>query len=170
MQLQLELVDDKQHQAHSSPSDVDMKTREQSAAIKKTVVETATRELVLEHACELVETFPISKEKALILSVIRLWDSLDSITKKKVNDRIKATFEVDLDLLGEASEIDSKLHFVYASIDRIAVIEDKTCGLLFQVEDELQGIWKLQIAREAAFGCVATEECEVKLNMNWIPF
>ena len=154
MQLQLELVDDKQHQVHSAPSDVDMKTREQSAAIKKTVV----------------ETFPISKEKALILSVIRLWDSLDSITKKKVNDRIKAIAEVDLDLIGEASEIDSKPHFVYASIDRIAVNGDKTCGLLFQVEDELQGIWKLQIARETAFGCVATEECEVKLNMNWIPF
>ena len=30
---------DKQHQAHSAPSDVDMNTREQSAAIKKTVVE-----------------------------------------------------------------------------------------------------------------------------------
>ena len=49
------------------PSDVDMNTREQSAANKKTVVENATRELVLEHACELVETFPVSKEKALIL-------------------------------------------------------------------------------------------------------
>ena len=73
----------KQHQAYSAPSDVDMNTREQSAATKKTVVENATRELVLEHACELVGTFPISKEKALILSVIRSWDSLDSITKKR---------------------------------------------------------------------------------------
>ena len=54
-----------------------MNIREQSAAIKKTVVENATRELVLEHVCELVETFPVSKEKALILSVIRSWDSLD---------------------------------------------------------------------------------------------
>ena len=53
-----------------------MNTREQSAAIKKTVVENATRELVLEHACELVETFPVSKEKALILFVIRSWDFL----------------------------------------------------------------------------------------------
>ena len=49
---------------------------EQSAAIKKTVVENATRERVLEHACELVETFPVSKEKALILFVIRSWDFL----------------------------------------------------------------------------------------------
>ena len=61
------------------PSDVDMNTREQSAANKKTVVENATRELVLEHVCELVETFPVSKEKILILSVIRSWDSLDSM-------------------------------------------------------------------------------------------
>ena len=53
-----------------------MNTREQSAAIKKTVVENVTRELVLEHACELVETFPVSKEKALILFVIRSWDFL----------------------------------------------------------------------------------------------
>ena len=45
MQLQLEIGDDKQHQTHSAPSDVDMNTREPSAAIKKTVV----------------ETFPISK-------------------------------------------------------------------------------------------------------------
>ena len=51
-----------------------MNTREQSAAIKKTVVENDTREFVLEHACELVETFPVSKEKALILSVTRSWD------------------------------------------------------------------------------------------------
>ena len=106
---------DKQHQAHSAPSDVDMNTREQSAAIKKSVVENATRELVLEHACELAETFPISKEKALILSVIRSWDSLDSITKKKVNDRIKATSEVDLDLIGEASEIDEVFSLVFQS-------------------------------------------------------
>lgn len=70
---------DKQHQAHSAPSDVDMNIREQSAAIKKTVAENDTRELVLEHASELVETFPVSKEKALILSVIRSWDSLDSM-------------------------------------------------------------------------------------------
>ena len=75
-----------QHHAHSV---ADMNTREQSAAIKKTVVENATRELVLEHACELAETFPISMEEALILSVIRLWDSLDSITKK-IDDRIKS--------------------------------------------------------------------------------
>ena len=51
------------------PSDVDMNTREQSAANKKTVVENATRELVLEHVCELVETFPVSKEKALTHTV-----------------------------------------------------------------------------------------------------
>ena len=75
-----------------------------------------------------------------------------------------------IDSISYKLSIDSKPHFVYASIDRIAVIGDKTCGLLFQVEDELQGIWKLQIARETAFGCVATEECEVTLNMNWIPF
>ena len=92
-----------------------MNTREQSVAIKKTVVENATRELVLEHACELVETFPISKEKALILSVIRSWDSLDSITKKKVNDRIKAIAEVDLDLIGEASEIDEVFSLIFQS-------------------------------------------------------
>ena len=79
MQLQLEIGADKQHQLHYAPSDVDMNTREQSAAIKKTVVENATRELVLEYACELVETFPVSKEKALILSVTRSWDSLDSM-------------------------------------------------------------------------------------------
>ena len=115
MWLQLEIGDDKQHQAHSAPSDVDMNTREQSAAIKKTVVENATRELVLEHACELVETFPISKEKALILSVIRSWDSLDSITKKKVNDRIKATSEVDLDLIGGSSEIDEVFSLIFQS-------------------------------------------------------
>lgn len=115
MQLQLETGADKQHQAHSALSDVDMKTREQSAAIKKTVVETATRELVLEHACELVETFPISKEKALILSVIRLWDSLDSITKKKVNDRIKAIAEVDLVLIGKTSEIDEVFSLIFQS-------------------------------------------------------
>lgn len=115
MQLQLENGTDKQHQAHSAPSDVDMNTREQSASIKKTVVENATRELVLEHACELVETFPISKEKALILSVIRSWDSLDSITKKKVNDRIKAIAEVDLDLIGEASEIDEVFSLIFQS-------------------------------------------------------
>lgn len=75
-----------------------------------------------------------------------------------------------IDSISYKLSIDTKPHFVYASIDRIAVIGDKTCGLLFQVEDELQGIWKLQIARETAFGCVATEECEVTLNMNWIPF
>ena len=115
MQLQLETGAAKQHQAHSAPSDVDMNTREQSAAIKKTVVENATRELVLEHACELVETFPISKEKALILSVIRSWDSLDSITKKKVNDRIKAIAEVDLDLIGGSSEIDEVFSLVFQS-------------------------------------------------------
>lgn len=115
MWLQLEIGDDKQHQAHSAPSDVDMNTREQTAAIKKTVVENATRELVLEHACELVETFPISKEKALILSVIRSWDSLDSITKKKVNDRIKATSEVDLDLIGGSSEIDEVFSLIFQS-------------------------------------------------------
>ena len=91
--------DDKQHQAHSAPSDVDMNAREQSASIKKTVVENAARELVLEHTCELVETFPISKEKALMLSVIRSWDFLDSITKKKGNDRSKAIGEVDLELM-----------------------------------------------------------------------
>ena len=95
-----------------------MNTREQSAAIKKTVVENATRELVLEHACELVATFPISKEKALILSVIRSWDSLDSITKKKVNDRIKATSEVDLDQIGGSSEIDEVFSLIFQSGDK----------------------------------------------------
>ena len=70
MWLQLELGDDKQHQAHSAPSDIDMNTREQSSAFKKTVVENATRELVLENACKQVEAFPISNEKALIQSVI----------------------------------------------------------------------------------------------------
>lgn len=92
-----------------------MNTREQSAANKKTVVENATRELVLEHVCELVETFPVSKEKALILSVIRSWDSLDSITKKKVNDRIKAIAEVYLDLIGESSEIDEVFSLIFQS-------------------------------------------------------
>lgn len=92
-----------------------MTTREQSSTFKKTVVENATRELVLEHACELVETFPISKEKALILSVIRSWDSLESITKKKVQDRIKAVTEVDLDLLGHASEIDEVFSLIFPS-------------------------------------------------------
>lgn len=92
-----------------------MTTREQSSAIKKTVVENATRELVLEHACELLETFPISREKALILSVIRSWDSLESITKKKVQDRIKAVTEVDLDLLGQASEIDEVFSLIFPS-------------------------------------------------------
>lgn len=92
-----------------------MTTREQSSAIKKTVVENATRELVLEHTRELVETFPISKEKALILSVIRSWDSMDSITKKKVNDRIKALAEVDLDLIGEVSEIDEVFSLIFPS-------------------------------------------------------
>lgn len=92
-----------------------MTTREQSSTFKKTVVENATRELVLEHACELVETFPISKEKALILSVIRSWDSLESITKKKVQDRIKAVTEVDLDLLGQASEIDEVFSLIFPS-------------------------------------------------------
>ena len=87
MQLQLENGADKQHQAHSAPSDVDMNTREQSAAIKKTVVENATRELVLEHACELVETFPISKEKALMLSVIRSWISLPLVLSVSTCDR-----------------------------------------------------------------------------------
>lgn len=80
--------------ANSAQSVDGMTTREQSSAIKKTVVENAARELVLEHACELVETFPILREKALILSVIRSWDSMDSITKKKVNDRIKAVTAV----------------------------------------------------------------------------
>lgn len=95
-----------------------MTTREQSSAIKKTVVENATRELVLEHARELVETFPISKEKALILSIIRSWDSMDSITKKKVNDRIKALAEVDLDLIGEVSEIDEVFSLVFGSDEK----------------------------------------------------
>lgn len=75
-----------------------------------------------------------------------------------------------IDSISYKLTIDSKPHFVYATIDRIAVIGDKTCGLLFQLEDDLQGIWKLQISRETEFGCVLTEECEVKLNMNWIPF
>ena len=92
-----------------------MNTREQSPVIKKMVVENTTRELVLEHACELVETFPISKEKALILSVIRSWDSLESITKKKVNDRIKVVTEVDLDLLGQASEIEEVFSLIFPS-------------------------------------------------------
>lgn len=38
-------------------SGVDMNTREQSAAIKKTVVENATRELVLVHTGKFVELF-----------------------------------------------------------------------------------------------------------------
>ena len=79
MQLQLEIGGRQTTSGASAPSDVAMNTREQSAAIKKTVVENDTRELVLEHACELVETFPVSKEKVLILSVIRSWDSLDSM-------------------------------------------------------------------------------------------
>ena len=45
-----------------------MNTREQSAANKKTVVENATRELVLEHACELVEIFPYAKRHVKIIS------------------------------------------------------------------------------------------------------
>lgn len=75
-----------------------------------------------------------------------------------------------IDSISYKLSIDTKPHFVYASIDRIAVIGDKTCGLLFQLEDEQQGIWKLQVSRETDFGCVMTEECDVKLSMNWIPF
>ena len=62
---------DKQHQAHSTLSDVDMNTREQSAAINKTVV----------------GTFPISKEKALILSVIRSLVSLPLVLSISTCDR-----------------------------------------------------------------------------------
>ncbi|HIV98777.1 MAG TPA: hypothetical protein IAB12_03230 [Candidatus Ornithospirochaeta avicola] len=60
----------KQHQAYSAPSGVDMNAREQSAAIKKTVV----------------ETFPISKEKAPILSVIRSWGSLPLVLPVSTGD------------------------------------------------------------------------------------
>lgn len=119
MQISINLIDiEKWNQAHSAPSGSGMNTREQSAAIKKSVVENATKELVLEHACELVETFPISREKALVLSVIRSWDSQDSITKRKVCDRIKALTEVDLDVLGETSEIDEVFSLIFPSGDK----------------------------------------------------
>ena len=103
MWLQLENGADKQHQAHSAPSDVDMNTREQSAAINKTVV----------------ETFPISKEKALMLSVIRSWVSLPLVLSVSTGDRsityvMEEQFmaiETNLACLLEQSEITRNRHF-----------------------------------------------------------
>lgn len=109
-------------------------------------------------------------DKAVYVYVEKDADGNDILTFALLRLSCDCDHEI-IDSISYKLSIDMKPQtFVYASFDRIAVIGDMSCGLLFQLEDEQQGVWKLQISRETDFGCIMTEECEIKLNMNWIPF
>lgn len=61
-------------------------------------------------------------------------------------------------------------NFVYGDMKAITAIGNAECGLLFILVNTSDGKWKLQITTESEFGCIETEECEVMIPFNWLPF
>ena len=74
----------------------------------------------------------------------------------------KASYSIDVEIYPK--------NFVSGDIKAVTAIGDAVCGLLFILKNTSEGIWELCITTESGFGVYETEECEVRIPFNWLPF